>query len=89
MPALVVNNIFGLLQAAEAGIGIAALPSYLIQFSGKVRPILPSVQGPVFRTYFVYPSELRQSVRVGVLRDFLVERMTPQALDWSAHAPGA
>lgn len=80
-PALTVNNIFGLLQAAEAGIGIAALPSYLIRFSGKVRPILTNVEGPVFRTYFVYPSELKTSVRVGVLRDFLVRRMTPAAFD--------
>lgn len=80
-PVLTVNNIFGLLQAAEAGIGIAALPSYVIRFSGKVRPILRNVQGPVFRTYFVYPSELRSSVRVAVLRDFLVKRMTPEALD--------
>ncbi len=81
VPALTVNNIFGLLQAVEAGIGIGALPSYLVNFSGKVRHVLPSVQGPVFRTYFVYPSEMRQSVRVAVLRDFLVERMTAKAID--------
>ena len=84
IPALTVNNIFGLLQAAEAGIGIAALPSYLIRFSGKVRPILTGVEGPVFRTYFVYPSELKTSVRVGVLRDFLVKRMVPTAFDLRA-----
>lgn len=79
--ALTVNTSIGVLQAVEAGAGIAALPSYLIRFSGKVVPILPQVDGPVFRTYFVYPSELRRSVRVGVLRDFLVERMTSSALD--------
>lgn len=80
-PVLTVNNIFGLLQAAEAGAGIAALPSYLISFSGKVQPILTDVQGPVFRTYFVYPSELKRSIRVAALRDFLVARMTSEALD--------
>ena len=80
-PVLAINNSFGLLQAVESGVGIAALPSYLIQFSGKVRPILPHVQGPVFRLHFVYPPELRRSVRVAVLRDFLSARMTPQALD--------
>jgi DNA-binding transcriptional LysR family regulator len=89
VPALIVNNIFGLLQAAEAGVGIAALPSYLIRFSGKVRPILRSVEGPVFRTFFVYPSELRRSVRVAALRDFLVARMTPAAFDLSGHAISA
>ena len=91
VPALTVNNIFGLLQAVESGIGIAALPSYLINFSGKVRPVLTEVRGPVFRTYFVYPSELRRSVRVGVLRDFLIARMTVEALDGPvfAHAANA
>lgn len=91
VPVLTVNNIFGLLQAVEAGIGIAALPSYLIHFSGKVRPILPGARGPVFRTFFVYPPELRQSVRVAVLRDFIVKRMTPELIDASvfAHAAAA
>jgi DNA-binding transcriptional LysR family regulator len=91
VPILTVNNIFGLLQAAEAGIGIAALPSYLIHFSGRVQTVLPDVQGPVFQTYFVYPSELRRSVRVGVLRDFLVERMNPTLLEGTppGHAQAA
>lgn len=81
VPALTINNSFGVLQAVESGAGIASLPSYLIRFSGKVTPILPHIEGAVFRTYFVYPSELRKSVRVGVLRDFLVHRMTLDALD--------
>ena len=84
-PALAINNSFGVLQAVEAGAGIAALPSYLIRFSGKVTPILPQVPGAVFRTYFVYPAELRKSVRVAALRDFLSERMTLAALDLPAH----
>jgi hypothetical protein len=41
---------------------------------------MPELVGAVFQTYFVYPSELRGSVRLGVLRDFLVERMTPENL---------
>jgi DNA-binding transcriptional LysR family regulator len=81
VPALTINNSFGILQAVEAGAGIAALPSYLIRFSGRVQTILPQVEGVSFRTYFVYPAELRRSVRVGVLRDFLVQRMTLDALE--------
>ena len=80
-PVLSVNNSFGVLQAVEAGAGIAALPTYLIRHSaGGVVPILPQVEGAVFHTYFAYPPELRGSVRVGVLRDFLIERMTPARL---------
>lgn len=81
VPALAINNSFGVLQAVEAGAGIAALPSYLIRVSGKLQTLLPEVEGPVFKTFFVYPSELRRSVRVGVLRDFIVSRMTLDALD--------
>lgn len=80
-PVLSVNNSFGVLQAVEAGVGIAALPSYLIrQARAPLELLLPHVEGAVFHTYFAYPSELRGSVRVGVLRDFLVSRMTPANL---------
>jgi DNA-binding transcriptional LysR family regulator len=80
-PVLSVNNSVGVLQAVEAGVGIAALPTYLIQAASPgVEILLPDVEGAAFQTYFAYPSELRGSVRVGVLRDFLVERMTPAAL---------
>ena len=37
---MTVNNIFGILQAVEAGIGIATLPSYLINSSTGVVPVL-------------------------------------------------
>lgn len=80
-PAMVVNSIFGVLTACETGAGIAALPTYLIRSSGRVKVILPDVMGPVFRTHFVYGQELRNALRVKVLRDFLIERMTPEALD--------
>ncbi len=79
--ALTINNSHGVLQAVEAGAGIAALPSYLIRASGKVQVVLPDLEGPVFRTYFTYPVEMRRSLRIAALRDFLVERMTSAALD--------
>lgn len=87
--ALTINNSAGVLQAVEAGIGIAVLPSYLIRFSGKVRVILPEVEGPVFRTFFTYPAELRRSLRVSALRDFLTQRMTAANLDIDRYAFGA
>jgi DNA-binding transcriptional LysR family regulator len=79
-PLLSVNNVFAVLQAVEAGIGIAALPTYLIRFSGQVTPILPQAEGPKLQSFFVYPAELRRSIRVTVLRDYLVARMTDEAL---------
>ena len=88
-PALTINNSFGVLQAVESGAGIAALPSYLIRFSGKVKVVLPELEGTVFRTYFVYPAELRRSVRVAALRDFLLQRMTVTNLEIDSHARAA
>lgn len=88
-PALTINNSHGVLMAVEAGAGLAALPSYLIRFSGKVRVVLPGIEGPVFRTFFTYPVELRRSLRVAALRDFLTERMTAANLDIDRHALSA
>ncbi|MBC7505485.1 MAG: LysR family transcriptional regulator [Sandarakinorhabdus sp.] len=87
--ALTINNSHGVLQAVEAGAGIAALPSYLIRFSGKVRVVLPELEGAVFRTFFTYPTELRRSLRVAALRDFLVGRMTAANLDIDRYALSA
>ena len=79
--ALTINNSHGVLQAVEAGAGIAALPTYLIRSSGHVKVVLPELEGPLFRTFFTYPIELRRSVRIAALRDFLLTRMTNAALD--------
>ena len=82
VPSLIVNSIYGLAQAVENGAGIAALPSYLIRAAGgRLQTILPDDLGPVSRCYFVYPEELRGSVRMQVLRDFIEERMRSDPLD--------
>lgn len=73
---LSLNNLFGLTQAVKAGIGVAALPDYLIRWSSGLVPILPDLEGPSLQTYFVYPTELRRSKRVSVLRDFLLSRIS-------------
>ncbi len=78
-PVLTLNNLFGLTQAVKTGIGIAALPDYLIRWSSGLTPILPDFEGPSLQTYFVYPSELRRSTRVSVLRDFLLSRINDDA----------
>jgi DNA-binding transcriptional LysR family regulator len=87
--ALTINNSAGVLMAVESGAGVAALPSYLIRFSGKVKVVLPQLDGPVFRTFFTYPAELRRSLRVAALRDFLLARMTAANLDIDRYAMSA
>ena len=36
------------------------------------------LEGPSFTAYFVYPEELKTSKRVGVFRDFLLEKVAEQ-----------
>ena len=70
-PALVVNNLHGIMRAAEAGIGIAGIPDYMTVLSKRLVRVLPSVRGDSFELFFVYPTELRGSVRAKVFREFL------------------
>jgi DNA-binding transcriptional LysR family regulator len=74
-PVLAINNMFALMQAVEDGIGLAALPDYLVKSSSTLVPVLTDLEAPSFQTYFVYPSELRRSVRVAVLRDYLLSQI--------------
>lgn len=80
-PVLTINTLFGIQQAVEAGLGIAVLPSYLWTRSAVIVPILPELVGTALKTYLVYPKELRRSIRVAVLRDFLINRMTDERLN--------
>ena len=77
--ALTVNNIYGVLQAVEGGMGLGALPSYIVQDSNKLVRLLPDVEGPTFDIYYVYPEELRNSKRISVFRDFLLKKIAEWA----------
>jgi DNA-binding transcriptional LysR family regulator len=77
--ALKVNSIYGMMQAARAGIGIAMLPAYVTERSDSLVHVLPEVELPSYEAYFVYPPALKNSKRVGVFRDFLVAK----AREWS------
>lgn len=74
-PVLRINSIYGILKAVESGIGIAALPDYIAFGNDRVVRILRDVEAPVMETWFVYPEELRNSKRVAVFRDFLMEKV--------------
>ena len=74
-PTLRVNNLYGVMQAVESGLGIATLPDYMAQGNSRIVRILPDMQGPTFDTYLVYPEELRNSKRIAVFRDFLIRKV--------------
>jgi DNA-binding transcriptional LysR family regulator len=74
-----VNAIYGMMQAARAGIGIAMLPDYVTEDEPKLQRVLAGVEIPAYETFFVYPPALKNSKRVGVFRDFIVSK----AREWS------
>jgi DNA-binding transcriptional LysR family regulator len=74
-PILRVNNIYGIYRACRSGLGVAGLPDYAIPAGTNLKRILPDINGPSFRAYFVYPEELRHSKRIGVFRDFLLRKV--------------
>ncbi len=74
-PSLTVNNVYAIQRAAEAGLGLAALPEFMVQGSSNLVRVLPEVEGPRIDAYFVYPEELRKSKRIQVFRDFLLRKV--------------
>ena len=69
--ALKVNNVFAMLRAVDAGLGIADVPDYMAGTMPRLVKVLPENIGPVFDLYFIYPSDLRRSKRVAAFRDFI------------------
>jgi DNA-binding transcriptional LysR family regulator len=74
-PVLKVNNIYGIYRAVVSGLGIAPLPSYMARLSPELVHVLPDLVGPEIDMYFVYPEELRDSMRISMFRDFLIRSL--------------
>ena len=65
-----INNITGILQAVEAGLGIGVVPDYVAAEHPDLVRVLPDVAAPGFDVHLVYADALRQSKRVAAFRDF-------------------
>jgi DNA-binding transcriptional LysR family regulator len=72
---LEVNSIQAVLLAIRSGMGIGALPDYVVNESPDLVHVLTDLKGPKVDVFFVYPEELRNSKRVAVFRDFLLARL--------------
>ena len=72
---LKVNNIVAIKRAVQTGAGIAILPDYIIDGGSNLIPVLSEQEDkvPSFDTYFVYPSELKNTARVTAFREFLLQ----------------
>jgi DNA-binding transcriptional LysR family regulator len=72
MPSLSVNNVLGVLRAAQKGLGVAMLPDYLVEENGGLVQLFGDENTLALDAYFVYPEELKSVARIQVFRDFLV-----------------
>ena len=75
-PIMKVNSVMGLLLAVESGVGLAALPDYLVFQSRNLIKVLPKIEGPITEAHFVYPESLRNVARVQAFRNFLYSKIS-------------
>ena len=73
-----INNMTGILQAVEAGLGIGLVPDYVAAQHPALERVLPDVEPLGFDVHLVYADALRQSKRVAAFRDFAVK----SSKDW-------
>tara|TARA_B100000963_G_C22626303_1_gene672547 strand:+ start:2075 stop:2965 length:891 start_codon:yes stop_codon:yes gene_type:complete len=71
-----VNSVMGLLLAVESGVGLAALPDYLVFQSKNLIKVLPKVEGPITEAHFVYPQSLKNIARIQAFRNFLYSKIS-------------
>ncbi len=73
-PHLSINNVLGILRAAQRGLGIAMLPDYLVEENGGLVQLFTESDPITLDAFFVYPEELKSVARVQAFRDFLVSK---------------
>ncbi|MEO1476273.1 MAG: LysR family transcriptional regulator [Pseudomonadota bacterium] len=76
-PTLRVNNVFAMLRAVEAGLGIADVPDYMAATMPQLVKVLENYPGPSFELFYIYPSDLRRSKRIAAFRDFITQQIEP------------
>jgi DNA-binding transcriptional LysR family regulator len=75
------NNGEMILRAAEAGMGIAMLPTFICHeavIEGRLKPILMDYDSPPMELYAIYSSRRHLPMRVRALIDFLAEWLSEE-----------
>ncbi len=72
---LEVNSLHAMASSIKLGLGIGALPNWMVDDVTGLVKLLPDLKAPKVDVFFVYPEELRNSKRVAVFRDYLLARL--------------
>ncbi len=70
-----VNSVYGLLLAVQSGVGLAALPDYIVHNIPNLTKVLPNEVGKPTETHFVYPSSLKNVARLTAFRNFIFSKV--------------
>ena len=70
-----VNSVYGLLLAVQSGVGLAALPDYIVYNVPNLTKVLPNETGKPTETHFVYPSSLKNNARLTAFRNFIFSKV--------------
>lgn len=70
---LLINNIQAMMLTVNSGLGIAALPGYIVRNNENLHEVLSEEHDSAFELYYVYPMELKGSHRILAFRDYLME----------------
>ena len=70
-----VNSVYGLLLAVQSGVGLAALPDYIVYNKNGISKVLPNETGKPTETHFVYPASLKDNARLVAFRNFIFSKV--------------
>ena len=73
---LLINSMDTRYAAVKNGVGISVLPNYIVNNDDDLETIFPEIKIPSVDMFFVYPQELRNSKRISVFRDFLIDHIS-------------
>lgn len=73
------NSLFGIFEAVRNGAGLACLPDYLVDSVKEIDPCLDKITPPSVEMFYVYAAERKDSTRIKVLQDFLIESVKNSA----------
>lgn len=79
-PTLSVNNYYGVLQAACHSVGVSILPSYMAKTQKELVDIFPHLRSPGHVCYLTYPEELKNSKRVQLFKNFILDEIEQEAV---------
>lgn len=77
---LLMNSMTAIRNTVESGSGIACLPDFMVTKNPHLQIVLEQYPAPEVPIFFVYPQERRNSTRIQIFRDFLIEEVAQDAL---------